>query len=203
MGINKCADTDFKDLINGLPEGVSFTILSDSSLSGALIDKGTEQIGVNQLEMEPKPFPYMTGVKTIDFNAICEKLNSSLIFVEQEKTISGMFKKLFAEDMSLKFNPRAVNDYVIPAGKGTLMSGCLANETSFDTIPNGKAYGAFTNALQQVIESQLTSGDKLTNKLVVAEARKVLRHNGFKQLPCLYSSNSNATALFMGGFASR
>ncbi|KAK8494462.1 hypothetical protein V6N13_016490 [Hibiscus sabdariffa] len=203
---NIITDKDFKDLIKGLPGGVSFTILSDSTLSGALIDKRTQQIVLNSLEMEPNPLPPLTRVKSIDFNVICQKLSTSTIFVEQEKTISGLFNRLFGDDMSLKFNSGALNVFDIPQDKGTLMSGCQANETSFDTIPNGKPYGAFTDAVRQVIanhsDSDSASGATITNQQLVIEARQILRHNGFEQLPCLYCNDPNAKALFLGGFAS-
>lgn len=40
-----CTDDDFRDLVNKIPVGVTFTFLSDSCHSGGLIDSTKEQIG--------------------------------------------------------------------------------------------------------------------------------------------------------------
>ena len=42
-------DVDFRHLVNRVPQGASFTILSDSCHSGGLIDKEKEQIGPKEI----------------------------------------------------------------------------------------------------------------------------------------------------------
>ncbi|GKB23130.1 hypothetical protein Tco_0862531 [Tanacetum coccineum] len=80
---------------------------------------------------------------------------------------------------------------------GILLSGCQANETSADMNPHGdggKAYGAFSNAVQIVLKEN--NGD-LSNKDIVLMARNVLQKQGFEQHPCLYSSDDHANSPFL------
>ncbi|TKY62794.1 Metacaspase-9 protein [Spatholobus suberectus] len=58
----------------------------------------------------------------------------------------------------------------------------------------GKAYGAFSNAVQMVLKD---NPGLLSNKEVVMMARKILQTRGFEQHPCLYCSDENANAAFL------
>uniref|UniRef100_A0A803LZS0 Peptidase C14 caspase domain-containing protein n=1 Tax=Chenopodium quinoa TaxID=63459 RepID=A0A803LZS0_CHEQI len=81
---------------------------------------------------------------------------------------------------------------------GILLSGCQSNETSADVSSEegegGEAHGAFSNAVQKVLEQ---NSGRLSNKEVVIMARKVLQEQMYKQHPCLYCSDKNADATFL------
>ncbi|XVF82590.1 hypothetical protein PTKIN_Ptkin16aG0061700 [Pterospermum kingtungense] len=81
--------------------------------------------------------------------------------------------------------------------EGILLSGCQENEISADVVGfDGKAYGAFTNALQQVLLAENRNG-KISNRQLVEAVRKALKTDGFQQHACLYSSEGNADAGFL------
>ncbi|CAN1259789.1 AMC9, partial [Linum perenne] len=66
---------------------------------------------------------------------------------------------------------------------------------SKSTDVRGKAYGAFSNAIQEVLKQDPGC---LSNKEVVVRVRKVLKDQGFvNQHPCLYCSDENAGATFL------
>ncbi|KAJ4874423.1 Metacaspase-5 [Raphanus sativus] len=89
----------------------------------------------------------------------------------------------------------ATNDSI--AGNGILISGCQTDQTSADASPVGQpelAYGAFTNAVQIILEE--TNG-KITYKELVMKARKLLKKQGFTQRPGLYCSDGYVNAPFI------
>ncbi|KAG0606916.1 hypothetical protein M758_9G178800 [Ceratodon purpureus] len=80
---------------------------------------------------------------------------------------------------------------------GILLSGCQSNETSADASPShnpAESYGAFSNAIQTVLSQ--TDGP-ISNRDLILQVRKVLQSQGFKQHPCLYSSDENADGPFI------
>ncbi|KAK4285613.1 hypothetical protein QN277_002289 [Acacia crassicarpa] len=84
----------------------------------------------------------------------------------------------------------------LPHG-GILMSGCQSDETSADASPSGdsdKAYGAFSNAIQAIIEE--TDG-AVTYQELVTRAREMLERQGFTQKPGLYCSDQHVDAPFL------
>ncbi|KAF7835797.1 putative caspase [Senna tora] len=86
-------------------------------------------------------------------------------------------------------------------GGGILLSGCQSDETSADACPTGdakQAYGAFSNAIQCVVEETTKSGGKVTNKNLVLKARQKLVKDGFEQHPGLYCSDEYVDAPFLG-----
>lgn len=82
-----------------------------------------------------------------------------------------------------------------------LLSGCQTNETSADMSPDevegteGKAYGAFSNAIQMVIRGE--ENGEMSYRKVVMKVRELLKEQGFEQHPCLYCSDENAEKLFL------
>ncbi|TYH14374.1 hypothetical protein ES288_A06G215200v1, partial [Gossypium darwinii] len=129
--------------------GASFTILSDSCHSGGLIDKEKEQIGPSTYRAT-SPLSYKA--KNIPFESILENL-TTLTGINTSDLESELFDFLKADER-------------------ILFSGCQADETSADMNPiesGGKAYGAFSNAVQMVLKEN--SGG-LSNKEVVMMARK-------------------------------
>ncbi|KAL0725756.1 hypothetical protein Bca4012_040355 [Brassica carinata] len=83
------------------------------------------------------------------------------------------------------------------ADNGILISGCQTDQTSADASPVGNpelAYGAFTNAVQIILEE---SNGKITYKELVMKARKLLKKQGFTQRPGLYCSDGYVNAPFI------
>ncbi|KAL6202869.1 hypothetical protein ACLB2K_026573 [Fragaria x ananassa] len=115
---NLITDVDFRQLVNRLPKGASFTILSDSCHSGGLIDKEREQIGPSHVttEISDTLSGSCNKTKAIPFESILEHLTSLTGISTSD--IATHFLELFAADM---MNP--------------VMTG-------------GKACGAFSNAIE-------------------------------------------------------
>nr|XP_043622474.1 metacaspase-9 [Erigeron canadensis] len=195
---NLITDLDFRKLVNQVPKGASFTILSDSCHSGGLIDKEKEQIGPSSLQPNSISSIGITKSKTIPFESIIHHLSS----ITQINThdVGTHLLELFGTTTSLSFSLPSHELDLIPSvhdDNGILLSGCQANETSADMNPhgaNGKAYGAFSNAVQIVLKEN--SGD-LSNKEVVLMARNLLQKQGFEQHPCLYCSDDHANSTFL------
>ncbi|XVF00159.1 hypothetical protein REPUB_Repub03eG0261100 [Reevesia pubescens] len=193
---NLITDMDLRQLVNRLPKGASFTILSDSCHSGGLIDKEKEQIGPSTIKNTTSSVSYKA--KSIPFESILQPLTSLTNINTSD--IGTHLLESFGANASLKFlTPQLESDLFEPlkADDGILLSGCQANETSADMNAmesGGKAYGAFSNAVQIVVKEN--SGG-LSNKQLVMMARKVLEAQGFEQHPCLYCSDGNADATFL------
>lgn len=84
----------------------------------------------------------------------------------------------------------------LPNG-GILLSGCQTDQTSADASPSGNsdsAYGAFSNAIQAIIEE--TDG-AITNQELVLKAREKLKRDGFTQRPGLYCNDHHVDAPFV------
>ncbi|XP_050278571.1 metacaspase-5 isoform X1 [Quercus robur] len=80
---------------------------------------------------------------------------------------------------------------------GILISGCQTDQTSADATPGGNAaaaYGAFSNAIQTIIEE---TGGEITNQELVLRARQLLQSQGFSQRPGLYCSDHHVDAPFV------
>lgn len=197
------ADIDFRHLVNRIPKGASFTMISDSCHSGGLIDKEKEQIGpstiVNGEKLSLPSMPNTAKEKTIPFQSVLHHL-SSLTNINTTDIGTHLLES-FGEDASLKFqlHPRELDTVdLLKPDAGILLSGCQANESSADMNPDsagGKAYGAFSNAIENVLEKNPTA---LSNKQVVVMARERLKQQGLgQQHPCLYCSDENAEAVFL------
>ncbi|XP_021754752.1 metacaspase-9-like [Chenopodium quinoa] len=201
---NLITDVDFRQLVNGIPKGASFIILSDSCHSGGLIDKEKEQIGPNTLsptsQLSNNLGPKHSKLKNIPIESILNHLASLTNMVESE--IGAHLTALFGDDASLRFRlPELDQDKLFGPHRpdsGILLSGCQTNETSADMPPmgsNGKAHGAFTYAVQSVFKAQQ---GPLSNREVVMLSREVLEQEGLEgQHPCLYCSDENADAPFL------
>ncbi|PKI58944.1 hypothetical protein CRG98_020690 [Punica granatum] len=143
--------------------------------------------------------------RTIPFNSLLHHL-SSLTKINTSD-IGTHLLECFGSEASLRFRRTleeldAPIDLPVKPDEGILLSGCQAEETSADMSPSaaaaggaGKAYGAFSNAVQIVLREN--AGRRLSNREVVAAARAVLRAQGFAQHPCLYCSDENADAPFL------
>lgn len=193
---------DFRHLVNRLPKGASFTILSDSCHSGGLIDKEKEQTGPTSISEDTKAVTTPSSKpKTIPFESILQHL-SSLTNINTSDVATHLLE-LFGINSSLKFHLPRIDqldfpDFLRPRDEGILLSGCQADETSADMNPvaaGGKAFGAFSNAVETVLKEN--PGKVLSNREVVMMARMVLKAQGFDQHPCLYCSDENADAAFL------
>ncbi|PWA67584.1 putative, Caspase-like domain protein [Artemisia annua] len=195
---NLITDLDFRNLVNRVPNGATFTILSDSCHSGELINKEKEQIGPSSLPPTCSSTINMTKSKAIPFESVLNHLSS--ITSINTPDVGTHLLELFGAATSLSFSlPLHELDLIrsIHEDDGILLSGCQANETSADMNPHGnggKAYGAFSNAVQIVLKEN--NGD-LSNKDIVLMARNLLQKQGFEQHPCLYSSDDHANSPFL------
>lgn len=193
-------DLDFRQVVNRLPKGASLTILSDSCHSGGLIDKEKEQIGPSSVvdKNATMKLSYNYTPKTIPFECILQHLSS--ITKINTADIGTHLLEFFGSEASLRFRlPLLDLELFKPlrSDEGVLLSGCQADETSADMSPSmagGKAYGAFSNAVQMVLKD---NPGQLSNREVVMMARKILQAQGFEQHPCLYCSDENANATFL------
>lgn len=189
---------DFRQIVNRLPKGASFTILSDSCHSGGLIDKEKEQIGPSSINHNSQNL-CLSKPKTIPFQSILEHL-SSITFINTYDIGTHLLEN-FGADASIQFllTPHQESELFesLKPDEGILLSGCQADETSADMNPDeggGKAYGAFSNAVQIALKEHSGS---LSNREIAMMARKILQQQHVEQHPCLYCSDENADASFL------
>lgn len=189
---------DFRQIVNRLPKGASFTILSDSCHSGGLIDKEKEQIGPSSINHNSQNLR-LSKPKTIPFQSILEHF-SSLTFINTSDIGTHLLEN-FGADASIQFllTPHQESELFesLKPDEGILLSGCQADETSADMSPDeggGKAYGAFSNAVQIALKEHSGS---LSNREIVMMTRKILQQQHVEQHPCLYCSDENADASFL------
>ncbi|KAL4366707.1 hypothetical protein GQ457_05G033110 [Hibiscus cannabinus] len=213
--LNLITDMDLRCLIKELKEETSFTIVSDSCHSGGLIDKRKEQIGPSRVRSIPPPVGFKA--RSIPVETVAECLLSTRSDIDARPKFWGiaisaaagllgnLLPMIFPREVSIKFRPQHEQRALLSLKRsleedeGILLSGCQANETSADLtgckLTGGKAHGAFTYALVQVLNQN--KDRSLTNKELVVNVRKFLQDQGFEQHPCLYSSNPNADASFL------
>ncbi|KAF6260202.1 metacaspase type II [Scenedesmus sp. NREL 46B-D3] len=89
-------------------------------------------------------------------------------------------------------------------GRGLLITGCQAHETSADACPSGdasKAYGALTNALTTTINQykQAYPDQDISARTLVSQVRESLTAARFAQNPCLECDVVTADAPFVLG----
>ncbi|KAK1317779.1 Metacaspase-9 [Acorus calamus] len=194
---NLITDVDFRQLVNRLPPGASFTIVSDSCHSGGLIDKEKEQIGPSSTPRDT-PTPAKPITKTIPFESVLAHLAS--LTTLPSLNIEDHLSNLFGAERSLKYaSPDERSHNPVSPDDGILLSGCQADETSADVNPEeegglGKACGAFSNAVQEVLKEH---PGRISNRELVTRARERLSAQRFAQHPCLYCSDENADAAFL------
>lgn len=198
---NLITDVDFRELVDRVPRGASFTMVSDSCHSGGLIDQEKEQIGpsVDDDAAPPAPAP-AARTRFLPYAAVLGHL-SGASGVDASHHVADHLLALFGADASAKFHRRrGAGDAPRPDDAGILLSGCQTDETSADVAGDddaaagGKACGAFSAALQAVLRAHPAP---LSNREVVARARAALREQGFEQHPCLYCTDANADAPFL------
>eukprot|EP00253_Pinus_taeda_P000779 PITA_00779 len=221
---NLLTDEDFRFIVNKVPLGATFTMVSDSCHSGGLIDKEKEQIGPHahsrSLTDPEKSAQHSSKSKFLPLDSLLEILREKTGEAEMEahKIAIALFQ-LFGDKASSKVKrllntngsvvkaekgvkKSHVDDHVelqqrIDEDMGILLSGCQTNQTSADACPTGdpkKAYGAFSNAIQTILEQH---GKPISNRELVLGTRKSLVKEGYSQHPCLYCSDNNADAAFL------
>lgn len=189
---------DFRHLVDRVPKGAIFTILSDSCNSGGLVDKESEQIGPGHHPHDQAIASFSTRKpKMIPYDSMLQKLSS--VTGLNSPDIGVHLLKMFGSEASLMFRS-SPNQFPKPLepDQGILLSGCQSDENSDDVSDdNGEAYGEFSNAVEIIVNEN--SGRPLSNKQMVMMARKILEMNGnVHQHPCLYCSKENADAIFLG-----
>jgi hypothetical protein len=190
---------DFRELVDRVPRGATFTMVSDSCHSGGLIDQEKEQIGPGAAA---DPDLHAHGVRFLPYAAVLHHL-SGASGLGATHHVADHLVALFGADASAKFHfhhhgnsSGAARTDDADADAGILLSGCQKDELSADVAGDGgKARGAFSAALQSVLAAHPAP---MSNREVVCRARKVLDEQGFQQHPCLYCSDANADAPFLG-----
>lgn len=132
---NLITDVDFRHLVNLLPEGASFTVVSDSCHSGGLIDQEKGQIGPNSTK---DVTPHRHRQRSIPFNSILDHL-TTLSGIDSPD-VGSHLTEVFGSDASAKFHLRDVQLRALQMVKpddGILLSRCRANEISADWDPTG------------------------------------------------------------------
>ncbi|XP_066339193.1 metacaspase-9-like [Miscanthus floridulus] len=201
---NLITDVDFRELVDRVPAGATFTMVSDSCHSGGLIDQEKEQIGPTAAA-DPDLHAHAAG-RFLPYAAVLGHLSGTSGMAASHH-ITDHLVALFGADASAKFHLHR-HDHdgnssgaSCTEGAGILLSGCQTDETSADVAGDdvaavgGRACGAFSAALQAVLAAHLAP---MSNREVVRRAREVLSKQGFQQHPCLYSSDANADAPFLG-----
>ncbi|KAK8293831.1 hypothetical protein V6Z11_D06G215700, partial [Gossypium hirsutum] len=142
--LNLVTDMDFSRLVNRLPEGASFTILSDSCHSGGLIEKEKEQFGVEHMTtpVNPNmPKPSKVKVKSLPFDIIHGAIDTAAGLLHDAVNIGQKIFGIFGKDVSLKFHPHCCAEAYglmvldpLKEDDGILLRGCEAYETSYDYL---------------------------------------------------------------------
>ncbi|RLM69165.1 metacaspase-9-like [Panicum miliaceum] len=196
---NLITDVDFRQLVDRVPQGATFTMVSDSCHSGGLIDQEKEQIGpvvVNDLA-DGSTTRAVVRARFLPYAAVVGHL-SGASGVDASHHVADHLLALFGADASAKFHhQQRHHDAPTPSPDGgILLSGCQTDETSADdeAADGGKACGAFSSAVQAVLAAHPAP---LSNREVVGRARELLREQGVEQHPCLYCSDANADAPFL------
>jgi hypothetical protein len=222
---NLLTDEDFRLMVNMVPLGTAFTMISDSCHSGGLIDKEKEQVGphaatANRSLINPEtsskskflPLDSLLRVlreKTGEAEMEAHKIKTALFRLFGKKASSKVQRLVtdncvFLEGMGVNTKGRGLEHHILQQGKqrihedmGILLSGCQTDETSADACPTGdlnKAYGAFSNAIQTILEQH---EKPISNRELVLGARNLLEKEEYSQHPCLYCSDNNADAAFL------
>jgi Caspase domain len=77
---------------------------------------------------------------------------------------------------------------------GILVSGCQTDQTSADANSPQGAYGALSNAIQNILAE---TDVEISNKKLVLRARRALAKQGYIQQPGLYCTDEHADAPFI------
>ncbi|XP_020671843.2 metacaspase-9 [Dendrobium catenatum] len=210
---NLLTDVDFRELVNQLPKDATFTMISDSCHSGGLIQNEKEQIGPSNstFPTSSKHILAHQRPKYIPFDSVLHHLSS--ISGLTSPNVSDHLTNLFGSNASPMFVPGTVlhRSYTDDEDAddddkdgGILLSGCQTDETSADMSPDevegteGKAYGAFSNAIQMMMREEGEDDEEMISyKEVVLKVRELLKKQGFEQHPCLYCSDENAEKPFL------
>ncbi|KAI4967319.1 hypothetical protein ZWY2020_028681 [Hordeum vulgare] len=159
--MNLITDQDFTELVQKVPDGCLFTIVSDSA-SGGLLDKAKEQIGHST------------------------KQNQAQKGKQEERSDSGVAQGQAAgqqEDLKPAMEQEVNSVEEVYAGttarvphNGVLISGCQTDQTSADaTTPKGLSYGALSNAIQSILAEK---DRKVTNKEPCSERARCCPSRG-------------------------
>ncbi|KAL4367262.1 hypothetical protein GQ457_05G033170 [Hibiscus cannabinus] len=199
------ADVDFRRLVNRLPEGTSFTILSDSCQTGALIDKGRNGASKKRKNQENSPMAKgKTKAKFLGFEFIHQTIIAAAGFPQDGgNTVSQAAHKIFGNDVSFKFHPHYIGGAFeldpLLEDEGILLSGFEADEASYDIVSDDRAFGAFTDAVVTILKDHKSA--TISNGELLDGAAEALEKQGYEQIPCLYCSDKNTYKPFLGGFA--
>lgn len=191
---NLIYSVDFRDMVNRMPKGADFVLVSDSCNSGGLIDQLKEQVGPglppDVCYDVPKSYDTFLVPKLISITEIVQDLEP--LTGLNTPDVGQHLLHVFGTDASLKF--RAPADAKVmksfKVDEGILVSGCQFNEYSYDDGRGPRPHGRFTAALFDSLKEQ---PGPISNKLLVEKCRAKLS----TQHPCLFCSDENVSTPFL------
>jgi hypothetical protein len=131
------ADVDFRELVDKVPQGATFTKLSDSCHSGGLIDQEKEQIGPSVDAIEYSGRATHTRRRFMPYGAMVGHL-AGASGVDVSHHVADHHVALFGADASAKWNHQQKKQEHHVDDGGVLLSGCQTDETSEDVAAAGE-----------------------------------------------------------------
>ncbi|CAO2145480.1 unnamed protein product [Urochloa humidicola] len=100
---NLITDVDFRQLVDRVPEGATFTMVSDSCHSGGLIDQEKEQIGPSSVNDDDDGLAARGHRRFLPYDAVVGHL-SGASGVDASHHVADHLVALFGADASAKFH---------------------------------------------------------------------------------------------------
>jgi len=167
----------------------AFTQLLTNSTSGDSLffhfsGHGTNTIDRNKDELDGRD----ETICACDFNNISDdELNNIIqLYLKPGVTLFALFDSCFSGtvlDLKYNYDPNVVNPRVRETKSNVIMiSGCMDNQQSADTVIDNQWCGAMTNSF-------LTCANAPSLNVLVTNMRKLLKNNNYQQIPQLSSGN--------------
>ncbi|CAD6343743.1 unnamed protein product [Miscanthus lutarioriparius] len=173
------ADLYFRELVDCVPAGATFTMVSDSCQSGGLIDQEKEQIGPAAAAADPHLHAGACARRLLPYTVVLSHLSAASGLGASADPLVA----LLGDDASAKFHANTDD-----------ASAMITDDANAEVRGQG-GVRAFTRALQAVLAAHPAP---MSNREVVRRAREVLSEQRIPQHPCLYCSDANADAPFLG-----
>jgi len=173
---------DFRDMIDRVPKGVSFTITTDPWNSGELIDKEPFQNGSHMILKEEEDHVDYDDVESewgayaprkISYETLLQRVSSRTDLNDGD--IGVHMVHLFGSVARILFTltPERLPKPLKP-DQGILLNRCQPDESCHE--PKNCLGGLFTRVFQKIVNKN--RGANLTNTKIIVMARNILeRHN--------------------------
>ncbi|CAD6258486.1 unnamed protein product [Miscanthus lutarioriparius] len=195
------AHVDFRELVDRVPRGATFTMVSESCYSGGLIDQ-EEQIGP---DAAADPDLHAHAVHAGRFLPYAVVLGHLLSGVGASHHVADHLVALFGDDASSKFRFHRHDHHggnssgaAHADDAGILLSRCQKDELSVDVPGDGskQAHGAFSGALQVVLAAHPAP---MSNRELVLGGREVLgKRRGSSSTPASTAATLMSTCRSWG-----